>query len=119
MIKKYLVLFLIILFLQPINAKKIVIKMATLAPEGTECARCKLPITAGLEIKDPRKREWGTDGPEDIWVCALCGSLSLALEMHDADSMEVFLCGADTVAATELVSAQRYFELQISLENAE
>ena len=36
MIKKYLVLFLTILFLQPINAKKIVIKMATLAPEGTE-----------------------------------------------------------------------------------
>ena len=36
MINKYLVLFLTILFLQPINAKKIVIKMATLAPEGTE-----------------------------------------------------------------------------------
>ena len=36
MIKKYLVLFLTILFLQPINAKKIIIKMATLAPEGTE-----------------------------------------------------------------------------------
>ena len=36
MIKKYLVLLFTFFFLQPIVAKKIVIKMATLAPEGTE-----------------------------------------------------------------------------------
>ena len=36
MIRKSIVSLLILIFLQPISAKKIIIKMATLAPEGTE-----------------------------------------------------------------------------------